>query len=115
MTIILSVVVGILFSAGFYLILRRSVMRVVIGVAILTNATNLLVFTAGGLFKGGAPLVQAGETTPAAGYADPMPQAFILTAIVIGLGVLAFFVALAMRVYQAVGLDDTDSMKATDS
>lgn len=115
MEIILSVVVGVLFAVGFYLVLRRSLMRVVIGVALLTNAVNLLVFTASGLTRGGAPLVQAGETAPAAGASDPLPQAFILTAIVIGFGVLAFFVALAMRVYQSAGIDDTDGMKATDS
>jgi multicomponent Na+:H+ antiporter subunit C len=88
---------------------------VVVGVALLTNAVNLLVFTAAGLSRAGAPLVQAGESAPPPGTADPLPQAFILTAIVIGFGVLAFFVTLAMRVYQTLGIDDTDGMKATDT
>ena len=114
MTIILSIVVGVLFAAGFYLVLRRSLMRVVIGVALLTNAVNLLIFTAAGLSREGAPLVASGESAPPPGAADPLPQAFILTAIVIGFGVLAFFVTLAMRVYQSVGIDDTDGMRATD-
>ena len=114
MTIVLSIVVGVLFAAGVYQLLRRSLMRIVVGVALLTNAVNLLVFTAAGLSREGAPLVAGGESAPPVGAADPLPQAFILTAIVIGFGVLAFFVTLAMRVYQTLGVDDTDSMKDTD-
>ena len=111
---LLSVVIGVLFAAGFYLMLRRSLMKVVVGVSLMTNAVNLVVFTAAGLSRGGAPLVQAGESAPPAGAADPLPQAFILTAIVIGFGVLAFFVTLAMRVFQILGTDDTDEMRAAD-
>ena len=115
MEVLLSIVVGILFAVGFYLMLRRSLMKIVVGVAVLTNAVNLLVFTAAGISREGAPLVPSGGSAPPAGAADPLPQAFILTAIVIGFGVLAFFVALAMRVYQSLGTDDTDGMRATDS
>jgi len=114
MEVLLPIVIGVLFAAGFYLMLRRSLMKVVIGVSLMTNAVNLVVFTAAGLSREGAPLLAAGESAPPDGAADPLPQAFILTAIVIGFGVLAFFVTLVMRVYQTIGTDDTDQMRATD-
>ena len=114
MEVLTSVVVGVLFAAGVYLMLRRSLTKLIIGVAILTNAVNVLIFTGGGLGRGGPPLVEEGATAPAAGFSDPLPQAFILTAIVIGFGVIAFVVALASQVYRASGTDDLDELRATD-
>jgi multicomponent Na+:H+ antiporter subunit C len=114
MEVLSAVLVGLLFSAGIYLILRRSLTKLILGIAILTNAVNLLIFTGAGLRRDAAPLVPDGATAPPPGYADPLPQAFILTAIVIGFGVIAFVVALATQVFRAAGTDDTDLMRSSD-
>lgn len=115
MVILAAVLVGVLFAAGIYLMLRRSLTKLILGIAVMTNAVNLLIFTAAGLRRDAAPLVPEGATAPEPGFADPLPQAFILTAIVIGLGVLSFFVALATKVYQTTGTDDLDDMRSTDT
>jgi multicomponent Na+:H+ antiporter subunit C len=112
---ILAIVVGGLYSAGFYLMLRRSIVKLLIGLALLSNAANLLIFTAGGLTRGRAPLVPEGDLRLVEPFADPLPQALILTAIVIGFGVLAFAMVLAYRAYQTVGTDDLDNLRATDT
>lgn len=114
MEILMAIVVGGLYAAGIYLMLRRSIVKLVLGLAILGNAANLLIFTAGRLVRGGAPLIAEGATGAAAPMADPVPQALILTAIVIGFGVLAFALVLLHRAYQTVGSDDLDDLKATD-
>jgi multicomponent Na+:H+ antiporter subunit C len=112
---ILAIVVGGLYSAGFYLMLRRSMVKLLIGLTLLSNAANLLIFTAGGLTRARAPLVSEGDLRPLESFADPLPQALILTAIVIGFGVLAFAMVLAYRAYQTVGTDDLDQLKSTDT
>ncbi|HSF59083.1 MAG TPA: Na+/H+ antiporter subunit C [Candidatus Binatia bacterium] len=112
---VLAIVVGGLYSAGFYLMLRRSMVKLLIGLTLLSNAANLLIFTAGGLTRARAPLVPEGQLRPLESFADPLPQALILTAIVIGFGVLAFAMVLAYRAYQTVGTDDLDQLKSTDT
>lgn len=114
MDTILAFVIGGLYAAGIYLILRRSIVKLIIGLALLGQAANLLIFTAAGLTRGQPPIVPEGSEVPINPSADPLPQALILTAIVIGFGVLAFTTVLVKRVYQTVGTDDLDDMKATD-
>jgi multicomponent Na+:H+ antiporter subunit C len=112
---VLAIVVGGLYSAGFYLMLRRSIVKLIIGLALLSNAANLLIFTAAGLSRARAPVVPPGLLQPVEPLADPLPQALILTAIVIGFGVLAFAMVLAYRAHLTVGTDDLDTLKATDT
>jgi multicomponent Na+:H+ antiporter subunit C len=112
---VLAIVIGGLFAAAVYLMLRRSLAKLIIGLSLLTTATNLLILTVGGLTRARPPLVPVGAMRPVEPYADPIPQALILTAIVIGFGVLAFMMALAYRTYNVVGLDDLDDMVATDT
>lgn len=114
MDTILAFVIGALFAASVYLILRRSIVKLIIGLALMGQAVNLLIFTAGGLTRAQPPLVPEGQTAPLAGSADPVPQALILTAIVISFGVLAFTAVLVKRAYQTVGTDDLDEMRDTD-
>lgn len=112
---LMAFVVGALFAAAVYMILRRSIVKMVIGLILLSNAANLAIFTAAGMRAGAPPLVGVGETAPLIEpSADPLPQALILTAIVIAFGVLAFAVVLINRAYEIVGVDDLDAMKATD-
>jgi len=115
MPVVLAVVIGGLYAAALYLLLRRNLARVIVGLALLTNATNLLIFTVAGLVRARPPLTPDGAQQPVPPFADPVPQALILTAIVIGFGVLAFALVLAYRAFQVVGSDDLDMMFTTDT
>lgn len=114
MEIVLALVVGALYAAGLYMLMRRSIVKLIIGLGLLGHAANLLIFTAGRLTRGRPPLVAAGATQPVEPFADPLPQALILTAIVIGFGVQAFALVLIKRAYQATGTDDLDGMSAAE-
>ncbi len=111
----MAFVIGGLYAAGLYMMMRRSIVKLIIGLALLSHAANLLIFTVGGLTRGRPPLIAAGETSLAAPFADPIPQALVLTAIVISFGVLAFALALVHCTHQTVGTDDLDNLKATDT
>lgn len=115
MTTLFAFVIGALYAAALYMMLRRSVVKLVIGLMILSNSTNLLIFTGGGLVRGAPPLIPEGLYAPVGAIADPLPQALILTAIVISFGVLAFAVVLIKRAYKVIGADDMNQMKSTDS
>lgn len=93
MTLALAVTVGVLYAVGTYLMLQRTLTRIVIGLALLGHGANLLLLIAGGP-AGRPPLI---GSAPVAEMADPLPQAMALTAIVITFGVLAFLLALAYR------------------
>jgi multicomponent Na+:H+ antiporter subunit C len=114
MEIIISIAIGIMFAAGLYLMMRRRLAQLIIGLGLLTNAANLLVFTVAGLSRDGAPIIGAGSDQLAATAADPLPQALVLTAIVIGFAVLAFFIALSYRTFRSMGTDDIGALTNTD-
>jgi multicomponent Na+:H+ antiporter subunit C len=97
-----SLVVGVLFSVAIYLLLSRNVQRVALGLIVMGNGVNLLVLTASGLPEGAIPPLLDGTE---GAHADPLPQAFILTAIVIGLGTAAFALAMAARTHRELGTD----------
>ena len=97
-TVVLPVLVGVLYTAGVYLLLDRSLTRVVLGFLLLGNATNLLLLSTGGP-AGRAPIV--GRADPEQ-MNDPLPQALILTAIVITFGVSAFLLAMVHRSWRLV-------------
>lgn len=111
MTLLLALAIGVLYAAGTYLLLRRSAVRVVFGLALLGHAANLLVFTVGRLVREGPPIVAPGALAPPTPAADPLPQALVLTAIVIGFGVQAFALVLLKRACQEAGTDDVDAMR----
>src|SRR4051812_23192253 len=108
MELLLAIVAGVLYSTGLYLMLRRRLAQLIIGLGLLSNGSNILIFSAAGVTRGRPPLI-ADSAATAAAFADPVPQSLILTAIVIGFGVLAFSLVLAHRVHQAVGSDDIDT------
>jgi multicomponent Na+:H+ antiporter subunit C len=114
METVLAFVIGALYAAGFFTMLRRNIVRLVIGLGLLGHAANLLIFTIAGLTRARPPLISESLTKPE-DLADPMPHALILTAIVIGFAVQAFALVLIYRVIQTVGTDDLDNMKATDT
>ena len=107
---LLALAAGVLYAAGIYLMLRRRLAQIIIGLALLSNGTNMLIFTAGGLTRGRPPVLPDGATALVEPYADPVPQALVLTAIVIGFGLTAFSLVLAHRVHGSVGSDDVDEI-----
>jgi multicomponent Na+:H+ antiporter subunit C len=114
MELLWAIVVGALYTAGFYMVMRRSVVKIILGLMLLGHAANLLIFTVSRLTRGQPPLVPEGAAMPVAPFADPLPQALVLTAIVIGFGVQAFAIVLLKRYYARTGTDDVDNMRATD-
>jgi len=108
----LALVVGVLYATGVYMMLRRSVVKLLVGIALLSHAANLLVFSAAGVTRGEPPVMD-GSSAPTA-TADPLPQALVLTAIVISFGVLAFAIALLHRAHQETRSDDVDRMEAPE-
>ncbi|RDI36939.1 Na(+)/H(+) antiporter subunit C [Falsibacillus pallidus] len=110
MEILMAVIIGVLFTSAVYLMLSKSLLRIIIGTGLLSHGAHLLILTMGGLKKGSVPIL--GEH--AKHYVDPIPQALILTAIVISFGVTSFFLVLAYRAYQELGTDNMDQMRGTE-
>ena len=112
MEIILAIVVGVLYAAGLYLLLRRSLLKFIIGIIFLSNATNLLVFIAAGIVPGNPPFIA--EDLAAREIPDPLPQALVLTAVVIGVGIITYTLALKYKFFSLTGSDDLDELKKKD-
>jgi multicomponent Na+:H+ antiporter subunit C len=115
MTTLIAIVIGALYAGGIYMLMRRSIVKLIIGLALLSHAGNLLIFTAAGLTRGRPPIIPEGMSSLSLSAADPIPQALVLTAIVISFGVLAFALVLVHRTHQTVGTDDLDQMNTTDT
>ena len=109
-----AIVVGVVFGAGIYLLLCRTPVKLIIGLVLLSNAINLLIFVAAGLTRGKPPIIAANATQMVGASADPLPQALILTAIVISFGVLAFALVLFSRTFRTISIDNLDDMKAPE-
>ena len=103
MEALLASAIGILFAAGVYLLLRGRTFPVALGLTFLSYGVNLMIFVAGGMLLDAPPIIGSGET-----YTDPLPQALVLTAIVIGFGMIAFFLALAVAAHADLGTDHVD-------
>ena len=99
-----AVIVGVLAAAGTYLVLQRGLVRMALGFVLLGHAVNVLLVVSGGIHRRGVPI----EGAAVAQAADPLPQAFTLTAIVIGFGMTAFLLALAFRARGDLGDDDLE-------
>lgn len=109
METLLAFVIGGLVAVSVYLLMRRDLIRKVIGIVILSNAINLLIFTVGRVTQGASPLISSGAKVPAEGIANPLSQALILTAIVIGFGMLSFALVLLYRTQQTTGTVDAEA------
>ena len=111
MEVLISILIGILFAVGVYMMLSRKLLRIIVGSAFLSHGTLLMLMTVGKLKNGAPPIQVDGVLDPS--YVDPIPQALILTAIVIGFATTAFGLVLAYRCYQELGTDDTEQMRGT--
>lgn len=112
METVLAFVVGAFFAAAIYLILSQRLVRVLLGISILSNAVNLLIFTSGRLTFAVPPLLTGGGTAETA--ANPLPQALILTAIVISFSMFAFLLVLTLRAFQTLRTDDVEEMHVAE-
>jgi len=98
-----ALIVGVLVAAGSYLLCQRGLVRITLGFMLLSHGVNVLLLTTGGINRRGIPIIgNGGGDVPA----DPLPQAFVLTAIVISFGVTAFLLALAFRTTELGDRDD---------
>ncbi len=105
---LLAILIGVLFACAIYMILKRHIIKLIIGLSLLAHACNLLIFIISSTVRGHAPLIEEGAKRAFSGVADPLPQALVLTAIVIGFGVTAFTIVLIQQVNQTLGVQDTD-------
>jgi multicomponent Na+:H+ antiporter subunit C len=111
MEIFMSIVSGFLVAAGVYLLLQKQILKIIIGTAILSHAAHLLILTMGKLDRGAPPVIKEGITT----YVDPLPQALILTSIVISFGVTSYLLVLAYRTYNENKTDNMEQLRGTEN
>ena len=114
MIVILAILIGVLFAAAVYMILRRCIIKLLIGLGFLTHVCNLLLFSSTGMIRGRSPIIDKGSNHIEGLVADPLPQALVLTAIVISFGVTAFFIVLIQQVHKKIKVDDVDLLQSTD-
>lgn len=100
--------VGVLVGCGVYLMLRARLFDVVLGLTLISYAVNLFIFFMGRLAVGMSPIIRGGVQPTLANYADPLPQALVLTAIVISFGMTAVLLAIAVRAHIENGHDHVD-------
>lgn len=106
MEMTVAIAIGVLTACGIFLLLRARIFPVVLGLTLLSYAVNLFLFASGRLRLDAPPLIRAG-----AAYTDPLPQALVLTAIVIGFGMTAYLVMLALRALSESGSDHVDGRR----
>ncbi len=111
---VLAIAVGVLVACAVYLVLARDLVRVMLGLTILANGVNLLIFTAGRVTRDAPPLIPGDAQGPAGVMANPLPQALILTAIVISFSLTAFALVLTYRAYVAMRTVDVDAMRLAE-
>lgn len=114
MEALFAVLVGALFTVSIYLFLSKHIIRILMGAAILGNAVNLLIFTTGRLTREVPPIIASNADTLTREAANPLPQALILTAIVISFSFFAFLLVLGYRAFQELETDDTDDMRVAE-
>jgi multicomponent Na+:H+ antiporter subunit C len=114
MEIVLSILTGLLFSAGLFLMLHKGMVKLILGIMMLSYATNLFIFLIARITRGLPAIIPPHQDTLSGSFADPVPQALILTAIVIGFGIQAFAIVLIRRVYKVTGTANMDDLNKTD-
>ena len=115
METILALLAGTMVAGSVYLMLSKHLVRSIFGLVLASNAVNLLIFAAGRLETSKPPLIPSPARVPLEALANSLPQALILTAIVIGFALLAFIFILFLRTYQKLGTMDTEAMTDAES
>lgn len=114
MELILSLGIGVLTGSGVWLLLRPRTFQVIVGLSLLSYAVNLFIFSTGGLRTGAAPILEGGRAGTLAMHADPVPQALVLTAIVIAFAMTAVSIVLAIRSRSDNHSDHVDAHEPDD-
>ena len=114
MEALLAITIGALVSASVYLMLSGHLFRFILGLVLISNAANLTIFTAGRLTEGAPALIAVGTESPEGLVANALPQALVLTAIVIGFGLFAFAITLVNRAWAALGTLEVDEMRVAE-
>ncbi|MCB2147251.1 MAG: NADH-quinone oxidoreductase subunit K [Deltaproteobacteria bacterium] len=115
METVLALLTGTMVAGSVFLMLGKNLVRFIFGLMLASNAVNLLIFAAGRPDTSRPPLIPQGSLQPVAAVANSLPQALILTAIVIGFALLAFIFILFLRAYQQLGTVDTEAMTNSES
>jgi multicomponent K+:H+ antiporter subunit C len=108
MTLLLAIAIGVLAGTGVWLMLRARSFELIVGLTLLSNAVNLFIFAMGRLRVGAEPIIDAAREPTLANYTDPLPQALVLTAIVIGFAMTALLLVIALRARMETGSDHVD-------
>lgn len=111
MEIIISILAGFLFTVGVYNILQKQLLRIAIGTGLISHGAHLFILTMGKLKRGQPPIIQEGITD----YTDPLPQALILTSIVISFGVTSVILVLAYRTINENDTDNIEELRGNDN
>lgn len=111
MEIIISILAGLLFTIGIYNILQKQFLRIIIGTGLISHGAHLFILTMGELKRGQPPILTEGVTN----YTDPLPQALILTSIVISFGVTSLLVVLSYRTAKENDTDQMDELKGIEN
>ena len=111
MELVISITIGVLAGSGLWLLLRPRTFQVIIGLSLLSYAVNLFIFGMGRLRVGKAPVLDTVVPPYLAGYADPLPQALVLTAIVISFAMTALFLVVLLAARGLSGSDHVDSVE----
>ena len=110
MEVLLCWLVGILFAVSIYLLLHKNLVRVLFGIMMISSSINLLIFTVGRLTQSTPAFLNMRDNIPSKFFADALPQALILTAIVIGFGLVSYSLILITKTWQELGTMDSDEM-----
>ena len=114
MEVVLSIAIGILTGSGVYLLLRPRTFQVIMGLTLISYAVNLFIFSMGSLSVGEEPIIKPGVPPDLLNYTDPMPQALVLTAIVIGFAMTALFLVVLLASRGLTGNDHVDGRERTE-
>lgn len=114
MELVMAGLIGLLTSASVWLLLSRDLVKFLFGLVLIGNVANLAIFASGGLTAGAPALIAPGADAPDGVVANPLPQALVLTAIVIGFGLMTFALGLVFRAYQSLGTVDIDAMRVSE-
>lgn len=114
MSILIALLAGLLVTAAVLLITGKRLLHIILGSSFLSHGIHLVIFSSGDVEPDATPIAPVGTTAIAATAADPLPQALVLTAIVIGFGVLAFVIALSYRTEAIVGTNDVDVLSGKE-
>ena len=114
MKYLLILFILLLLTSGFYLLLRRSIVKIIFGITVLSHAANLIIFSVTNLSKAAPPIISDNLNGIPVPYADPIPQAIILTSIVISFALTAFSLVLIKKIYFTSGTEDVDTVNSSD-